>query len=68
MAKDAKNIFKDLEDWTRSKNYYLEVHKRLNEKQEERYIKFAEKRWSIKNNLGYKYLQKLSKEDVVGDD
>jgi hypothetical protein len=44
---------------------HLEVHKRLNEKQEERYIKFAEKRWSIKNNLGYKYLQKLSKEDVV---
>ncbi len=66
MARNAKAIFNEMQQWTRSKNYYLELHVALNNKQEERYVKFAESRWSIKNNLGYKYLKKQAFSDTEG--
>ncbi|MEK6708292.1 MAG: DUF262 domain-containing protein [Pseudomonadota bacterium] len=58
MARNAKDILKEMAECTRSKNYYLELHRKLNTGQEKRFVTFAESRWSIKNCLGYKKLQK----------
>lgn len=66
MARNAKEILSDMESWTRSKNYYLQLHVALNNKQESRYVVFAEKRWSIKNCLGYKQLKKNALADLAG--
>jgi len=63
MARNFKTILTEAEKSTRSKNYFLNLHLALNNEQEKRYIAFAEKRWSIKNSLGYKYLERLGNED-----
>lgn len=56
MAKDADGLIKKLSKETKSKNYFLRFYRSLNDLQEDRYIKFAEDRWSIKGYLGYKQL------------
>jgi len=58
MARNAKGILKEMGDWTRSKNYFLEVHRKLNSIQENQFVDFAKNRWSIANYLGYKKLLK----------
>jgi hypothetical protein len=58
MAKDAKNVLKSIAQKTRSKNYFLELYRELNSRQEKRYVNFAEDRWSIAPFLGYKQLTK----------
>ncbi len=57
MANDANDVIASLADNRKSKGYYLDLHRTLNEKQENRYIKFAEERWSIKKFLGYRQYQ-----------
>ena len=64
MAKNAKNVLKEMEKWTRKKNYFLELQRELNNRQEKKFVDFAEKRWSIERYLGYKKLQKEALEDV----
>ena len=66
MARNVKEICNNMQHCTRSKNYYFQLHLELNNKQESRYIAFAERRWSIKNSLGYKYLKKLALTDTGG--
>lgn len=56
MMKDADKIFSELEMRKRSKNYYFDLHQKINSLQEVRFVDFAEKRWSIKSFLGYKQL------------
>ncbi len=57
MAKDAKRVLADMTDWTRSKNYYLSLHKEINTRVEERLQKFALNRWSLKEYVGFKELK-----------
>jgi hypothetical protein len=56
MARDARVVLKKFEDKKRAKNYYLESYRELNSLQEQRYIDFAEKRWSLNQFLGYRQL------------
>ncbi|WP_291326967.1 DUF6573 family protein [Desulfovibrio sp. UCD-KL4C] len=58
MENKAKKILKAYSDRKRVKNYYLDVHRELNDSQEEKYIKFACKRWSLKDYFGYSALYK----------
>jgi hypothetical protein len=58
MEKDAKQVLESLRNERRTKNYYYETHQRLNELQEERYRRFAAKRWSVDKFLGAKHHRK----------
>lgn len=53
MGKDAKAALRKYRSRTRSKNYYLELYREINNRQEERFIAFAMNRWSIKQYRGY---------------
>lgn len=64
MAKDAKNVLKSIAQKTRRKNYFLELYRELNTRQEKRYTDFAEDRWSIAPFLGYK---QLTKDAITGN-
>jgi len=64
MEKDAKAVLKKYETRPRKKNYYFDVHNELNNIQEQRYVSFAEDRWSVSNFLGYRqYLKSLIDDD-----
>lgn len=65
MGEDAKEELKSRESEYRTKNYYTELHRALNDRQEKRYTEFAEERWSVKEFLGY---QKLVKDAETADD
>lgn len=65
MVRAAKEVLRNLESRTRSKNYYLDLHRELNELQEGRYIAFAEKRWSIKSYPCYKKLEREAQADLA---
>lgn len=58
MAKNAAAVLQEMRFDTRSKNYYRDRHKRLNDLQEERYMDFAVKRWSVKEFLGFKEIKR----------
>lgn len=58
MARDAKAVLKDMESWTRSKNYYMELHREINNRVEARLASFAAKRWSLKDYVGFAELKK----------
>ena len=60
MARDAEAAIEAQGDRRRTVNFYLDFHRELNDKQEQRYIAFAESRWSLKGFLGYKRLMKES--------
>lgn len=54
MAKDARQTIAEFNSRNKSKNYYSDLHSGINEKQEARYMEFAENRWSVESYLGYK--------------
>lgn len=56
MAMDAEKVLVEMAQRTKHKNYYSDFHQKVNSLQEQRFIDFAEKRWSIKPFLGYKQL------------
>jgi hypothetical protein len=58
----AKQILKRLANNYRSKGYYLELHKAINDTQEKDYIAFALKRWSINKYLCFRKLINQSHE------
>jgi hypothetical protein len=58
MARDARAVLKEMSDRTRSKNYYMELHKEINNRVEARLTKFSLKRWSLRNYLGFVELKR----------
>jgi len=56
MAENAEKLIDEFKRETRSKNYYLRFHQKLNTLQEARYVDFAKERWSIKKFRGYRQL------------
>jgi hypothetical protein len=61
MAVDARKVIKRMSGSKWTKNYYLNRHKDINNKQERRFNDFSTKRWSIASFLGYKYYLRKSK-------
>lgn len=61
-AKAANAVLKEMDGWTRSKNYFLELYHTINDHQEKRYIDFALNRWSVKDFAGYRELSKAAAE------
>jgi len=53
MVRDAELVLKEMKSVTRSKNYYLKLHRQMNDLAEERLTRFALKRWSLKDYLGF---------------
>ena len=49
---------KDMNELIRSKNYYLSLHREINDRAEKRMISFALKRWALKDYVGYAELKK----------
>ncbi len=60
MAKEAKQVINEFEGRERYKNYYWGISRELNTRLEKQYIDFAEKRWSIKQYIGYDQLSKVT--------
>jgi hypothetical protein len=58
MVRDAELVLKEMKEVTRSKNYYLNLHRKMNDLAEERLTKFALKRWSLKDYLGFTEIKK----------
>jgi Protein of unknown function DUF262 len=58
MAKDVKDILALPATERRTKNYWLDFYRELNNRQEARFIKFAEERWSLERFLGYQQISK----------
>ncbi|WP_421901328.1 DUF262 domain-containing protein [Maridesulfovibrio sp.] len=58
MGNKAKKILKAYSGMKRAKNYYLSIHRDLNDSQERKLIRFAKKRWSLEKFLGYSTLLK----------
>ena len=52
-VKSAKKGMKKYKDKKRSKNYYLDLYRGINDANEDRYIEFAASRWSISCYSGY---------------
>lgn len=64
-AKDAKKVLEENKDKKRTKNYYYNIHDAINNAQEERYRKFALRRWSLKGYLGHhQIVRELSMEEA----
>lgn len=61
MAKNSQLVLRSYSDQKRTKGYYLEVYKTINNKQEKRFTDFAVERWSINEYLGYRYLFEQNK-------
>jgi len=68
MVRDTEAVLNEMESWTRSKNYYLELHKRLNDRAEKRLTGFALKRWSLKDYLGFSEIKKRADSGWDGAD
>jgi hypothetical protein len=58
MVRDSEIVLRELKDVTRSKNYFLKLHQKINDCAEERMVKFALKRWSLKDYLGFAEIKK----------
>lgn len=58
MARNAKEVLKELDGKQRRLNFYHDLHANLNSLQEVRYIEFAESRWSLKDFLGHKKIMR----------
>lgn len=54
VGKYIRKVVKARQDIKKTVNYYSEFYNEIIEEQEERYIKFAMKRWSLKGYIGYK--------------
>ena len=58
MVRDAELVLKEMKEVTRSKNYYRNLHRKMNDLAEDRLTKFALKRWSLKDYLGFTEIKK----------
>jgi hypothetical protein len=67
MFKETRRVLKELDGRNRSKNYYLELNRLINDRVEKSLSEFALRRWSLKNYLGYKQL-KVRAESGAGED
>lgn len=54
VGKNIRKVVKARQDVKKTINYYSEFYNEIIDEQEERYIKFAMKRWSLKGYIGYK--------------
>ena len=54
VGKSVRKTVNAMSDVKKTINYYSEFYNEIIEEQEERYIKFAMKRWSLKGYIGYK--------------
>lgn len=54
VGKNIRKVVKARQDIKKTINYYSEFYNEIIDEQEERYIKFAMKRWSLKGYIGYK--------------
>lgn len=65
MAKDAKKLLNETEHEKRTRNYYRNFYRELNNRQEARYIAFAKDRWSLQRFLGYQHVsQRLMSDEL----
>ncbi len=62
MGSDAQAIISMMGGKRRTLNYFHDFYKELNDRQEKRYIAFAEARWSLKGYLGYAQVQRETRE------
>lgn len=53
-GKSVRKTFNTMSDVKKTINYYSDFYSEIIDEQEERYIKFAMKRWSLKGYIGYK--------------
>ena len=53
-GKSVRKTVKAMSDVKKTINYYTDFYSEIINEQEERYIKFAMKRWSLKGYIGYK--------------
>lgn len=53
-GKSVRKTVKAMSDVKKTINYYSDFYSEIIDEQEERYIKFAMKRWSLKGYIGYK--------------
>ncbi len=58
MATDTRLLIDDFEGRKRTINFYHDLHKELNDRQEQRFIKFAQARWALKQFIGYTQIQR----------
>ena len=58
MIRESHAVMKDMNELIRSKNYYLSLHREINDRAEKRMISFALKRWALKDYVGYAELKK----------
>lgn len=63
MIRDSKAVLKDMSDRIRSKNYYLSLHRDINDRTETRMISFALRRWALNDYIGYSELKKRADEE-----
>ncbi len=56
-GKSVRKTVKAMSDFKKTINYYSYFYSEIIHEQEERYIKFAMKRWSLKGYIGYKKYQ-----------
>ncbi|MFW1965530.1 DUF262 domain-containing protein [Acinetobacter guillouiae] len=56
-GKSVRKTFNTMSDVKKTINYYSDFYSEIIDEQEERYIKFAMKRWSLKGYIGYKKYQ-----------
>lgn len=60
MAKDAKAVLNRMSQLPHTKNYFMNLHKDINDRVEKRLAMFALKRWSLKDCLGYLEINRLA--------
>lgn len=53
-GKSVRKTFNTMSDVKKTINYYSDFYSEIIDEQEERYIKFAMKRWSLRGYIGYK--------------
>ncbi|MFJ2429347.1 DUF262 domain-containing protein [Pseudomonas sp. NPDC087804] len=58
MATDTYALIESFDGRRRTINFYHDLHGELNDHQEQRFIKFAQARWSLKPFIGYAQIQR----------
>jgi hypothetical protein len=58
MAFDTHSLIESFDGRRRTINFYHDLHGELNDHQEQRFIKFAQARWSLKPFIGYAQIQR----------
>jgi DNA-directed RNA polymerase delta subunit len=58
MASDTHSLIESFDGRRRTINFYRDLHCELNDHQEQRFITFAQDRWSLKSFIGYTQIQR----------